>query len=113
MEHGPLLEGFPLIKGVICGSLLAGSLISLYGLAVQIFFLAIAALIFLDSLFVFNREPHLISFLVFVAIGAVLAFSALAAGLIGLHFLIVFIAMGMIYLYEFMLYRETRSRKKA
>jgi hypothetical protein len=111
MEHGPLVEGFPVIKGILCGSLLAGSLTAPYGLLVQIVFFAIAALIFLDSAFVFHRETHLVSFLLFLAIGLVLTFSSLLAGLLELYLLVIFVVLGIVYLYELMLHRETRQKK--
>jgi len=111
MKHGPLVEGFPLIKGVLCGSLLGGSFTAPYGLLVQIVFFMIAALIFLDSAFVFHRETHLVSFFLFLVLGLVFTFSFLLAGLMELYLLVMFVVMGIIYLYEFMLYRESRQKK--
>ncbi|MCK4714337.1 MAG: hypothetical protein KAT35_02090 [Candidatus Aenigmarchaeota archaeon] len=111
MEHGPLVEGFPVIKGILCGSLLAGSFTAPYGLLVQIVFFIIAALILLDSVFVFHRETHIVSFFLFLALGLVFTFSSLLAGLLELYLLVIFVVLGIVYLYEFMLYRETRQKK--
>ncbi len=111
MEHGPLVEGFPLVKGLLCGSLVAGSLTVQYGILVQAALLIIAALVFLDTLFIFDRETHLMSFLAAMVLGAILGVAFALAGLIGLYMLIIFIVMTIVYLYEFMSYREGRRVK--
>ena len=111
MEHGPLMEGFPVLKGLLCGSLLAGSFTVPYGLLVQLVLLMIAAMIFLDSVFVFHKETHLVSFFMFLALGIVFVLSSLLAGLLEVYLLVIFVALGIVYLYEFMLYRENRKKR--
>ena len=110
MKHGPLIEGFPILKGLLCGSLLAGSLTVPQGIIVQIAIFIIAALIFIDSLFVVHREPHIMSFLITMLFGAVVGIFFALAELISLYMLIIFVAMAILYLYEFMSYRETHKR---
>lgn len=107
-EHGPLVEGLPLLKGAICGSLLAGSLAAPYGPLAQAALFIIAALVFLDTLFIFGRELHLVSFLASVLLGAVAGVLFLLAGLLGAYILVVLVVMTIVYLYEFMTYREGR-----
>ncbi len=111
MEHGPLVEGFPLVKGILCGSLLAGSLTMPYGILVQAALFIIAVLVFLDSVFIFGRETHILGFLAAMLLGAVLGIAFALAGLIGLYMLVTFVVMTIVYLYEFMSYREGRHVK--
>jgi hypothetical protein len=110
-EHGPLVEGFPLVKGLLCGSLLAGSATVPYGMLVQTVLFIIAAAVFLDTLFIFGREVHLLGFLAAMVFGAAVGVAFALASLIGPYMLVIFIAMLIVYLYEFMSYREGRGVK--
>lgn len=107
-EQGPLVEGLPLLKGAICGSLIAGSLAAPYGPAAQVALFIIAALVFLDTAFIFGREMHLVSFLASVLLGVVATVLLFLAGLLGTYLLVVLVVMTIVYLYEFMTYREGR-----
>jgi hypothetical protein len=102
MEHGPLLGGLPLIKGFLCGSLLAGSLAALYGIPAQTVLFVMAALVFLDSLFTFGREIHILGFLASMVIGGAAGLASSLAGLMWPYLLVVFVMLALVYLYEFM-----------
>ena len=110
MKHGPLVHGFPVIKGFLCGSLLAGSLLAPYGILAQVALFIIAALIFLDSMFLFNKELHLLSFLVAVVVGFFVGLLSVLISLLSPYLLIIFIAMAIVYLYEYMSYQESRKK---
>jgi hypothetical protein len=110
-EYGPLVEGFPVVKGILCGSLVAGSLTIPYGIVFQSALFIIAAAVFLDAVFIFGRETHILSFLAAMLLGAILGVLFALAGLIGLYMLIILVVMTIVYLYEFMSYREGRRVK--
>jgi hypothetical protein len=111
MEHGPLVEALPFIKGLLCGSMVIGSLAVPNGILVQLALFLIAALVFLDALFMFGREIHLLSFLLSLMAGLILGIVFALSGLIGPLMVVAFVVMAMVYLYEFMGHREARKER--
>ncbi len=102
----PLVSGFYLIRGFLCGSLVAGSLMVPYGLMVQAVLFILAAAIFLDTLFTYHRRPFVVCFVMAF-------FAALALGIVSGLFsltqpllLVVFILMAITYLHQYLTYRE-------
>lgn len=110
MKHGPLVHGSPVIKGFLCGSLLAGSLAAPFGIIAQLALFVIACLIFLDSIFLFNKELHLLSFLLAAIVGFFISLLSTLLALLSPYLLIIFIVMAIVYLYEYMSYRESRKK---
>lgn len=102
MEHGPLLGGLPLLKGFLCGSLVACSLAAPYGFPAQAALFVVASLVFLDSLFAFGHEVHILGFLASMVVGGAAGLGLSLAGLIGPYLLVVFVVLALVYLYEFM-----------
>lgn len=110
MIHGPLTEVLPFIKGMLCGSLVIGSFTVPNGLLVQVALLIIAALVFLNEMFMFGRELHLLSFLLSLVAGLVLGAVFAVAGLIGPWVVVVFVVTATVYLYELMNRKDTGKR---
>ena len=108
MEHGPLIEGFPLLKGLVCGSLIAGSFTIPLGILVQIALFIIAVLVFFDTILITHKQPHIVSFLIFMFIGIIAGISFALANLIDPYMLVIFVVMAILYLYEYLSYRERR-----
>ncbi len=113
MEQESLVEGVPFIKGLLCGSLAAGSLTVPYGIPAQVALFVIAVMIFLDAVFVFGRESHILSFLAAMLLGVILEIASVLAGLTSLYMLITFVVMTIVYLYEFMSYKEKKHASAA
>jgi hypothetical protein len=109
MYHGPLARGHPFIKGILTGSLIVGAFSPQYGIFAQIVLLLFAAIIFLDTCFIYGRETHLLTFLANIVIGIIIGVIFTLAGLMDLYLVVVLVSMAIVYLHIFMSHKERRK----
>ena len=105
----PLVSGFYLARGFFCGSVLAGAILTPYGILVSMALLAIAIVIFIDSIFIYHRKPYFFCFLLAFMAGIGLCMLFWVAGIVNIYMLVVFIMMSIAYLHQYMSYKEGRK----
>jgi UDP-N-acetylmuramyl pentapeptide phosphotransferase/UDP-N-acetylglucosamine-1-phosphate transferase len=105
-QNEPISGLIPFIKGLVAGTLLVGAFSAPYGILVQVFLFIIAAAIFLDDVLSKGRPQHLLTFLIAMAIGIAIGVGFAIAQLVNISLVLAFVLMTVVYLYEFMSYRE-------
>jgi hypothetical protein len=97
----PLLKGYPLIKGFLCGSLFIGSVAAEHIVPLRVLIFIIAGLVFMDAVFKFGDEPHILSFLAMVGIGLFVGLIAAISGFVNQYVLVMLILITLVYTHGF------------
>ena len=105
-EFGPLVEGIPLVKGFIVGSLVSGAFTIPHGALFQAVLFVIAALVFLDAIIVFRSDRHLLSLAFMILISFIIGLAFAYTDLVSLYMVFTFVVMAILYLY---IYLRTRG----
>ena len=100
MKNGNITAGVCIIKGMISGSLFGASIISGYGIAPQILLFVIGLLVFVESVCAPGRDTHIGTVIFFNVIGICVSF--LLWSVLNFYIIAIFVAMGAVYIQEFL-----------
>ena len=92
-EFGPLTDLRSIIKGVVSGSLVIGSILNELGFAVQAVLFVIGIIVFLDSIIPFGKEAYILTTVIFVVIGGLLSLVLSLTGL-GVYWILIAVILG-------------------
>ena len=94
-EFAALTNIRSILKGLVSGSLIIGSILNNLGFAVQAALFIIGLFIFLDSIMPFGREAFILSTIIFAVIGGIISIVLSLTGS-GIYWIIIVIILAVV-----------------